>query len=35
MYLAGVDSESDVALVCFEARKIVEKLLGQPVGRVT
>ena len=35
MYLAGVDSESDVALVCFEARKIVEKLHGQMVGRVT
>ena len=35
MYLAGVDSESDVALVCFEARKIVEKLLGEPIGRVS
>jgi hypothetical protein len=35
MYLAGVNSESDVALVCFEARKIVEKLYGQPAGRVT
>jgi hypothetical protein len=35
MYLAGVDSESDVALVCFEARKIVEKLHGHPVGRVS
>jgi len=29
MYLAGVDGESDVALVCYEARKIVEKLIGQ------
>jgi len=26
MYLPGVDSESDVALVCYEARSIVEKL---------
>jgi hypothetical protein len=34
MYLAGVDSESDVALVCYEARKIVEKLHRQPVGRI-
>ena len=26
MYLPGVDSESDIALVCYEARSIVEKL---------
>jgi hypothetical protein len=30
MYLPGVDSESDLALVCSEARSIVEKLCGQP-----
>ena len=29
MYLPGVDSESDLALVCSEARSIVEKLSGQ------
>ena len=30
MYLPGVDTESDLALVCSEARSIVEKLSGQP-----
>lgn len=29
MYLPGVDSESDLALVCSEARGIVEKLHGR------
>jgi hypothetical protein len=29
MYLPGVDSESDLALVCSEARSIVEKLYGE------
>jgi hypothetical protein len=29
MYLPGVDTESDLALVCSEARSIVEKLFGQ------
>ena len=29
MYLPGVDSESDLALVCGEARSIVEKLYGR------
>ena len=29
MYLPGIDSESDVALVCCEARSIVEKLHGK------
>jgi hypothetical protein len=29
MYLPGVDSESDLALVCSEARSIVEKLQGR------
>ncbi|MGE3241669.1 MAG: hypothetical protein AB7G28_19740 [Pirellulales bacterium] len=29
MYLPGVDSESDLALVCSEARSIVEKLHGR------
>lgn len=29
MYLPGVDSESDLALVCSEARGIVEKLWGR------
>jgi hypothetical protein len=29
MYLPGVDSESDLALVCSEARSIVEKLSGE------
>jgi DNA-binding response OmpR family regulator len=29
MYLPGVDGESDVALVCCEARNIVEKLYGR------
>lgn len=30
MYLPGVDSECDLALVCSEARSIVEKLAGRP-----
>jgi hypothetical protein len=33
MYLPGVDSESDLALVCSEARSIVEKLYdNEPLG---
>jgi hypothetical protein len=35
MYLPGVDSESDLALVYSEARSIVEKLLGRSPERVT
>lgn len=30
MYLPGVDSQSDVALLCAEARSILEKLASQP-----
>jgi hypothetical protein len=33
MYLPGVDSESDVALLCGEARSIVEKLNGIANGK--
>lgn len=29
MYLPGIDTESDIALVCYEARNIVEKLYGR------
>jgi hypothetical protein len=29
MYLPGIDSESDVAMLCYEARNIVEKLYGR------
>jgi len=32
MYLPGVDSESDLAIVYSEARSIVEKLYGEKVG---
>ena len=32
MYLPGVDSESDLALVCSEARSIVEKLSGEKLN---
>jgi hypothetical protein len=32
MYLPGIDSESDVALVCSEARSIVEKLTVTAAG---
>ena len=35
MYLPGVDSESDLALVCGEARSIVEKLWGRAPEHVT
>jgi hypothetical protein len=35
MYLPGVDCESDLALVCGEARSIVEKLWGRAPERVT
>lgn len=35
MYLPGVDSESDLTLVCSEARSIVEKLYGGSPERVT
>jgi hypothetical protein len=35
MYLPGVDSESDLALVCSEARSIVEKLYGKAPEHVT
>ncbi len=31
MYLPGVDDQSDVAMLCGEARNVVEKLKGQPV----
>jgi hypothetical protein len=29
MYLPGIDSESDIALLCGEARNILKKLGGQ------
>ena len=32
MYLPGVDDQSDVAMLCGEARNVVEKLKGQPVS---
>ena len=35
MYLPGVDRESDLALVCSEARSIVEKLHGKAPEHVT
>ena len=35
MYLPGVDRESDLALVCSEARSIVEKLHDKAPERVT
>ena len=34
MYLPGVDSESDISLVCYEARNIVEKLYGRAPEQV-
>ncbi len=30
MYLPGVDDESDIAMLCGEARNAVEKLNGGP-----
>jgi hypothetical protein len=30
MYLPGIDSQSDIALLCGEARKILQKLSKQP-----
>jgi hypothetical protein len=33
MYLPGVDDQSDVAMLCGEARNVVEKLKGQPVSK--
>jgi hypothetical protein len=35
MYLPGIDSQSDIALLCCEARGIVEKLGDRAVQRVT
>jgi hypothetical protein len=35
MYLPGIDSQSDIALLCCEARGIVEKLNGRVVQHVT
>ena len=34
MYLPGIDGQSDIALLCCEARSIVEKLNGKTVQRV-
>jgi hypothetical protein len=31
MYLPGVDCQSDIALLCGEARKVLTKLNGQAV----
>jgi len=31
MYLPGIDSESDIALLCAEARHVVDKIGGQAV----
>lgn len=33
MYLPGVDDQSDVAMLCGEARNVVEKLKGQLVSK--
>lgn len=33
MYLPGVDDQSDVAMLCGEARNVVEKLKGQLVAK--
>jgi ActR/RegA family two-component response regulator len=30
MYLPGVDDQSDIALVCGEARQVLEKMFGRP-----
>jgi hypothetical protein len=35
MYLPGVDGQSDIALLCSEARGIVEKLNGRAVQHAT
>jgi DNA-binding response OmpR family regulator len=34
MYLPGVDSQSDIALLCAEARNILQKLSGHPTRAV-
>jgi hypothetical protein len=34
MYLPGIDGQSDIALLCGEARGIVEKLNGRPAQHV-
>ncbi|HEY4234367.1 MAG TPA: hypothetical protein VGM76_13125 [Lacipirellulaceae bacterium] len=35
MYLPGIDCQSDIAMLCCEARGIVEKINGRAVQRVT
>jgi hypothetical protein len=35
MYLPGIDSQSDIAVLCSEARHIVEKLNGRAMHQVT
>lgn len=35
MYLPGVDSQSDIALLCAEARNVLEKLCGRASQKVS